>query len=57
MKLQDLRFDNPNNSCESLRVLAELARQGEITVRAATPTETDGDTVMRMTAIQRGKRR
>lgn len=29
-KLAGLDFSNPNNACLSLRVLAELVRQGEI---------------------------
>ena len=31
-KLSSLKFDNPNNACLSLRILAELVRQGEVQV-------------------------
>lgn len=27
--LEDLRFDNPNNACQSFRILAELVRAGD----------------------------
>jgi tRNA A37 threonylcarbamoyltransferase TsaD len=28
--LKDLKFDTPNNSCQSLRMLAEMARTADI---------------------------
>lgn len=30
--MPELRFDNANNGCHSLRVMAELVRRGEATV-------------------------
>lgn len=34
-KLEGLKFDTPNNAALSLRMLAELVRQGEIEVLAS----------------------
>lgn len=31
-RLDSLRFDNDNNTCLSLRIIAELARQGKVVV-------------------------
>lgn len=31
-----LQFDTPNNSCHSLRVLAELVRVGDVVITEAT---------------------
>lgn len=39
MKLSDLKFDGPDNSCMSMRVIAELVRRGEMTVDIQKNTE------------------
>lgn len=35
MKLDGLKFDTPNNTCLSLRMLAELVRAGEVRLDGA----------------------
>ena len=30
--LEDLRFDNANNACQSLRIMAELVRAGDVKI-------------------------
>ena len=37
MKLDGLKFDNGNNACASLHILAELARRGDVVVSKDTP--------------------
>lgn len=32
MKMTALKFDGSENACQSLRILAELARRGDLTV-------------------------
>lgn len=32
MKLNELKFDNGNNACASLHMIAELARRGDVKV-------------------------
>lgn len=41
MKLSALRFDNPNNSCQSLRILAELVRRGDVLVTVSSTEAAD----------------
>lgn len=31
MKMDAMRWDNPNNACQSLRLLAEMVRAGDAT--------------------------
>lgn len=55
MKLDALRFDNPNNACQSLRILAEMVRAGDVVFNAhAIATEGHVLTnVLRMAAIEK----
>lgn len=50
MKLADLHFDNPNNACLSLRILAEKVRTGEASVLLVAPgVESDALDTVRVT--------
>ena len=55
MNLSALDFKNPNNSCQSLRLLAELVRQGEVQLTLAHLVEGDpsGHDVLKITMRQR----
>lgn len=57
MKLDALRFDNPNNACQSLRILAEMVRAGDVVFNAH-PIATEGHAqanVLRMAAIEKAR--
>jgi hypothetical protein len=53
MKLDALKFDVSDNVCLSLRILSELARRGELSVRASYQiSETPTAEVLRITITQ-----
>lgn len=41
MKLKALNFRNPENACQSLRLLAEMVRRGDVTMHEAAVAEGD----------------
>jgi len=46
--IKGLKFDGPENGCQSLRILAELVRRGEITMTAFPPNPGGDNAVLRL---------
>lgn len=55
MNLPDLRWDNPNNCCQSLRIVAELVRKGELDCQKLTGG--DASATVRISVPERGRKR
>ena len=55
MRLSALKFDNPNNTCQSLRILAELVRHGDLLLAGADVSDESSDPTgakLRMSIIE-----
>lgn len=50
-----LKFDTPENACQSLRLLAELARRHEIAVTSSQPNPGTDDALLRLTVREPGR--